>query len=78
MKVEVPLLYAIKAKMRDTNIALPTHNVVVRRGWVVNATPGHLTRGPHYTGDWVDLGVSPDEYGNSRLYQNLNLRLSNP
>jgi len=32
------------------------HNVGVRRGWVVNATPGHLTRGPHYTGAWVDLG----------------------
>lgn len=76
--MKVTLLYAMKAKMEDTNIALPMHSVGVRRGWVVNATPGHLTLGPHYTGGWVDLGVSLDGYGKSRIHQNLNLRLSNP
>jgi hypothetical protein len=68
----------MKAKIEETKIALPMHIVGVRRGWVVNATPGHLTRGPHYAGGWVDLGVSLDEYRKSRLHQNLNLRQSNP
>jgi hypothetical protein len=54
------------------------HNDGFRRGWVVNATPGHLSRGPHYTGGRVYFGVNLDGYGKSRLHQNLNLRLSKP